>query len=100
MAVLIPFSFLEGPLPASAKARSIRPDQEIVMAETFRLQVERYTEEFLKQVKPGTGTVNLYLRTNHNEEEEMAAGEAAVEVAEMLQRSITLHFTDGEQQGE
>ncbi len=28
------------------------------MAETFRLKVERYKEEFLKQVKPGTGTVS------------------------------------------
>ena len=70
------------------------------MAETFRLKVERYKEELLKQVKPGTGTVSLYVSTNHNEEEEMAAGEAAVAIATMLQRPINLHFTDGEQQVE
>lgn len=67
------------------------------MAEAFKIDVERYKEELHKQVKPGTGMVNLYLSKKYREEEEMALGEAAVAIAEMLYRPITLHFC-GEQQ--
>jgi hypothetical protein len=73
--------------------------EEGFMAEAFKIRVERYTRELLQQVKPGTGTVHLYLSKIYREEEEMALGEAAVAIAEMLSRPITLHFTDQGQKG-
>jgi len=67
------------------------------MGTPFRMDVERFKAELLKQVQPGTGTVHMSLSTNYGEEQEMAAGEALVAIAEMLQRPAVLHFFDGEQ---
>ncbi len=89
---------------AEHTANQISPDendQEGSMGTTFRMDVERFKAELLKQVQPETGMVDLCLRTNSSEEAEMAAGEATAEIAVMLQRPIVLHFFDGEQrQGE
>ncbi len=67
------------------------------MATLFSREVERFQAELLKQVQPGTGTVHISLSTNVREEQEMAAGEAVVAIAEMLQRPVVLHFFDGDQ---
>lgn len=34
------------------------------MATTFRMDVERFKAELLKQVQPGTETIDLHLNTN------------------------------------
>ena len=70
------------------------------MAEAFKINVERYTRELLKQVKPGMGTIHLYMSKTSSEEEEMALGEAAVALVERLHRPVTLHFSSEEQQRE
>ena len=70
------------------------------MAEAFQIKVERLKEELLKQVKPGTGTIHLYMSKTSSEEEEMALGEAAVALVERLHRPVTLHFSSEEQQRE
>ena len=70
------------------------------MAEAFQIKVERYTRELLKQVKPGMGTIHLYMSKTSSEEEEMALGEAAVAVVERLHRPVTLHFRAEEQKQE
>ncbi len=67
------------------------------MAEAFQIRVERYTRELLKQVKPGTGTIYLYMSKTECEEEEIAFGEAAVALVERLHRPVTLHFHAEEQ---
>ncbi len=67
------------------------------MATPFKMDVERFKADLLKQVQPGTGTVHVSLSTHYAEEPEMAAGEALVTIAEMLQRPVVLHFFDGEQ---
>ena len=70
------------------------------MAEAFQIKVERYKAELLKQVKPGMGTIHLYMSKTSSEEEEMALGEAAVALVERLHRPVTLHFTAEEQKRE
>lgn len=67
------------------------------MTNAFKIDVERFKQELLKQVQPGTGMIDVSLGTNASEAEEMAAGEAVVAVAVMLQRPITLHFLGEEQ---
>ncbi len=67
------------------------------MTTPFRMDVERFTAELLKQVQPGTGTVHVSLSTNACEEQEMVAGGAVRAIAAMLQRPVVLHFFDGEQ---
>lgn len=70
------------------------------MAEAFQSMVERYTRELLKQIRPGTATILLYISTTRSEEEEMALGEAAVALVERLHRPVTLHFRAEEQKQE